>query len=71
MVKGVLKYQLPLSTQERKVAVNASYHYDPDTEKKKLTAAGVMKRHMVPRPVKIAVSEPLGRYARALAVAEP
>jgi len=70
IVKGVLKYQLPLSTQERKVAVNASYHYDPDAEKKKAKAAGLTKRHMVPRPVKIA-SEPWGRYARALAVVEP
>jgi hypothetical protein len=70
IVKGVLKYQLPLSTQERKVAVNASYHYDPDAEKKKLKAASIKNRHIVSRPVKI-VAEPLGRYARALVIAEP
>jgi hypothetical protein len=66
IVKGVLKYQLPLSTQERKVAINASYHYDPDTEKRKMKAAGANKRDTVPRPVKII----WGRYARALAVTD-
>ncbi|KAF2274655.1 uncharacterized protein EI97DRAFT_459935 [Westerdykella ornata] len=65
IVKGVFKYQLPLSTQERKVAVNASYHYDPDTEKKKLKAASSRKRQLLPTPVNL----PWGRYARGLAEA--
>jgi hypothetical protein len=66
IVKGVFKYQLPLSTQERKVAVNASYHYDPDAEKKKLKSDTLTKRQLPPQPVKLSLEPPLGRYARAL-----
>ncbi|KAF2012205.1 hypothetical protein BU24DRAFT_435601 [Aaosphaeria arxii CBS 175.79] len=36
IVRGVFKYQLPLSTRENTVPVTASYFYDPDAEKKKL-----------------------------------
>jgi hypothetical protein len=38
IVRGTFKYQLPLSTRERKVPVTATYLYDPDAEKKKLKA---------------------------------
>lgn len=78
IVKGVFKYQLPLSTQERKVPVSATYHYDPDAEKKKLKMtdvinnlqiSGTTKRHLLPNSVKIS-SRPLGRYARPLANSE-
>jgi hypothetical protein len=71
IVKGVFKYQLPLSTQERKVAVNGTYHYDPDTEKKKLLPlSSATKQNLSPRSVKLP-SQPLGRYARAITLADP
>jgi hypothetical protein len=38
IVRGTFKYQLPLSTRERKVPVTATYFYDPETEKKRLKA---------------------------------
>ncbi|CAI6335129.1 unnamed protein product [Periconia digitata] len=36
IVRGTFKYQLPLSTRERRVSIIATYSYDPDAEKKKL-----------------------------------
>jgi hypothetical protein len=36
IVRGVCKYQLPLSTHMQTFPVTASYYYDPDAEKKKL-----------------------------------
>ncbi|KAF2746797.1 hypothetical protein M011DRAFT_403600 [Sporormia fimetaria CBS 119925] len=65
IVKGVLKYQLPLSTQERKVAVSASFHYTPDDDKKKKLIAGEAKRSL-PNPALDLVPKPLGRFARSL-----
>jgi hypothetical protein len=38
IVRGSFKYQLPLSTTERKVPVTATYFYDPDAEKRRLKA---------------------------------
>jgi hypothetical protein len=74
IVKGVLKYQLPLSTQEHKTSVSASYFYDPDAEKKKIKIADsstdIEKRHMLPKSVKI-LPVPWGRYTRALALPVP
>jgi hypothetical protein len=36
IVRGVCKYQLPLSTHMQTFTVMASYYYDPDAERKKL-----------------------------------
>lgn len=36
IVRGVIKYQLPLSTRLQSNSITASYYYDPDTERKKL-----------------------------------
>lgn len=73
IVRGVFKYQLPLSTREHTVPVNGSYFYDPDSEKKKLKLAELeldpTKRHLLPKPVKIS-STPWGRFARALALSD-
>lgn len=65
IVQGHFKYTLPLSTREHKVPVTASYYYDPDLEKKKLTTAKAEdakeeKRHH-PNPVPFM---PLGRFDR-------
>lgn len=66
IVRGTFKYQLPLSTRERKVSITASYYYDPDAEKKKLKATesnklegkrrDLLSTHVTPRP--------LGRFDR-------
>lgn len=66
IVRGVLNYQLPLSTRERKVPVNATYYYDPDAEKKKLKkvgSEGMGKRRtaLLTKPV---TSTPSGRFDR-------
>jgi len=37
IVRGTLKYQLPLSTQPQSASISHSYHYDPNSDKKKLT----------------------------------
>ena len=64
IVRGVFKYQLPLSTREHTVSVTASYFYDPDAEKKKklkLFEAESTAPDLLPKSVKIS-SKPLGRY---------
>jgi hypothetical protein len=58
IVRGNIKYQLPLSTREQKVTVTASYYFDPDAERKKL--AKVPIDHAAPHT---------GRYDRRLTVA--
>jgi hypothetical protein len=68
IVKGVFKYQLPLSTRDHTVLVNAAYYYDPDAEKKRLKASqvqlledGLQKRELLPELVKT-ITKPLGRF---------
>jgi hypothetical protein len=68
IVKGVLKYQLPLSTRDLTVLVKAVYYYDPDAEKKKLKLPqvqlledGLQKRDLLPELVNT-ITEPLGRF---------
>jgi hypothetical protein len=62
ILRGVFKYQLPLNSRERTVPITASYHYDPDQEKKKLKTVSVTTQsgHVFERSVKI--SKPWGRY---------
>ncbi|KAF2028254.1 hypothetical protein EK21DRAFT_70145 [Setomelanomma holmii] len=67
IVRGNFKYSLPLSTQEHKVPVTASYYYDPDTEKKKLLRSEVLtlekeeQRKQLSQPVTL---KAFGRYDR-------
>ncbi|CAO2653918.1 Nn.00g106510.m01.CDS01 [Neocucurbitaria sp. VM-36] len=65
IVRGNIKYTLPLSTREHKVPVTASYYYDPDLEKKKLLDMEAKKveekKNKLYNPVP---SAPLGRYDR-------
>jgi len=58
IIRGNFKYQLPLSTREQKFSVTASYHYNPDAEKKDLSiAAEDPSSHTV-------LPKTLGRYDR-------
>lgn len=41
IVRGILKYQLPLSTRIHTVPISGSYMYDPEEEKKKLKVKSV------------------------------
>jgi hypothetical protein len=67
IVRGIFKYQLPLSTHVHTSSVTASYYYDPDAEKKKLIQKEVGQfekeqnhKHLLhPVPPKA-----LGRYDR-------
>lgn len=65
IVRGTLKYELPLSTQVHKVSVTASYDFDPDRERKKLMSSeegGKKKRRSLSSlPVS---STPVGRFDR-------
>ncbi|KAF2675621.1 hypothetical protein K458DRAFT_212511 [Lentithecium fluviatile CBS 122367] len=65
IVRGTFKYQLPLSTRERKVPVTATYFYDPDTEKKRLKTledkSEEKRRDLSSTPV---TPRPLGRIYR-------
>ncbi|KAF1979591.1 hypothetical protein BU23DRAFT_101139 [Bimuria novae-zelandiae CBS 107.79] len=68
IVRGTLKYELPLSTHVHKVSVTASYEYDPDAEKKKLKLMGSKsvkekRRNLSSLPV---ISAPVGRYDRRM-----
>jgi hypothetical protein len=70
IVRGVLKYELPLSTREHIVTINGSYYYDPDAEKKKLKASeesSPIKRYLLGSRSVTILPKPLGRYARAIA----
>ncbi|KAF2106260.1 vacuolar segregation subunit 7-domain-containing protein [Lophiotrema nucula] len=66
IVRGVLKYQLPLSTREHSVPITANYTYDPDNEKKKLKVLSEgqvftsKSRHFLPQYVKS--SQPPRRF---------
>lgn len=55
IVRGTIKYQLPLSNSMRSDAITAKYCYDPDIEKKKLK---VIERRQT------ATTKPFGRYDR-------
>jgi hypothetical protein len=65
IVRGTLKYQLPLSTRERTVSIMATYFYDPDAEKKRLKAleqqSKEKKTDLSSPPV---IPRPLGRVHR-------
>lgn len=69
IVRGTLKYELPLSTHIHKVPVTASYEYDPDAEKKKrlntVDAKEVddKRRNLSLLPV---LSTPAGRFDRRM-----
>jgi len=41
IVRGILKYQLPLSTRIHTIPISGSYMYDPEEEKKKLKVKSV------------------------------
>lgn len=62
IVRGVFKYQLPLSSREHTVSITASYYYDPDAEKKKLktTSPILQSRNLFPKSVQI--PSVFGRY---------
>jgi hypothetical protein len=63
IVRGNLRYTLPLSTREHKVPITASYYYDPDLEKKRLleVEAGQLAES---RGLSSVPSKSLGRYDR-------
>jgi len=65
ILRGIFKYQLPLSTRERKVSVTATYFYDPDAEKKRLIDLEEQSEEesmdLLSTPV---TSSPLGRIRR-------
>ncbi|KAF2659543.1 hypothetical protein K491DRAFT_590792 [Lophiostoma macrostomum CBS 122681] len=69
IIRGLFKYQLPLSTREHTIPVTAVYYYDPDAEKKKLKTMplefSAQDRSFTSTSVKL--SQPSGRFARALA----
>jgi hypothetical protein len=62
ILRGVFKYQLPLNSRERTIPITASYHYDPDEEKKKIKVAKPTSGlgHVFERSVQI--SKPWGRW---------
>jgi hypothetical protein len=67
IVKGVFKYQLPLSTRDLTVLVNAVYYYDPDAEKKKVKLPHVQLLEDGPRTRNLpefvkTITKPLGRF---------
>ena len=66
IVRGNIKYTLPLSTREHKVPVTASYYYDPDLEKKKLISHAAEKEEEMSKDLFHPVSSPLpfGRFDR-------
>lgn len=65
IVRGNIKYQLPLSTRDLRVTVTASYHYNPDLEKKKLIDADTTAGSTITaQPALDASSKSPGRYDR-------
>jgi hypothetical protein len=69
IVRGTFKYQLPLSTREHAVLINASYHYDPDAEKKKMIKMVAAKSmHISSSAVP---PTPTGRYHRRILPSPP
>jgi hypothetical protein len=69
IVRGVCKYQLPLSTHMQTFTVTASYYYDPDAERKKLIQKKVSRSdgEEEQNPARISHSvlpKVLGRYDR-------
>lgn len=65
IVRGFLKYQLPLSTHVHTAPLTASYYYDPDAEKKKLVQSTIVQRREDEKEEKrITVPIALGRYNR-------
>lgn len=67
ILRGTLKYELPLSTHVHKVSVTASYSYNPDAERKKKsvvdTQGAEIKGESSPLPVS---SVPVGRFDRRM-----
>jgi len=66
VVRGVLKYQLPLSTHVHTSSITASYYYDPDAEKKKfklMQSGEEINSGKLPRAL---TSKAPGRYDRRL-----
>ncbi|KAI8939130.1 hypothetical protein NX059_004964 [Plenodomus lindquistii] len=66
IVRGIFKYTLPLSTSLHSVSITATYHYDPDKERKKLVDGEGLERALGKRmnlthPVP---SKALGRFNR-------
>ncbi|PVI07440.1 hypothetical protein DM02DRAFT_638067 [Periconia macrospinosa] len=64
IVRGTFKYQLPLSTRERKESIIATYSYDPDAEKKKLKALEGKSKQTESMFSTFVSSTPLGRFDR-------
>ncbi|KAH7410189.1 vacuolar segregation subunit 7-domain-containing protein [Phaeosphaeria sp. MPI-PUGE-AT-0046c] len=62
IVRGFLKYQLPLSTHVHTSPLTATYYYDPDAEKKKLVTKAIVQ-HQEEEPIPVP-STALGRYNR-------
>lgn len=62
ILRGVFRYQLPLSTRDHTIPITATYYYDPDAEKKKLKAVSRAAEagHVFEQYVKI--SRPWGRW---------
>lgn len=69
ILRGTLKYELPLSTHVHKVSVTASYTYNPDAErKKKLKMISTESTEIEVRdlsPLKVS-SAPAGRFDRRM-----
>jgi hypothetical protein len=64
IVRGTFKYQLPLSTRERKVSITATYFYDPDAEKKRLKALEQEFHEKMDLSSSSVTPRPLGRFDR-------
>jgi hypothetical protein len=70
IVRGTFKYQLPLSTREHAVLINASYHYDPDAEKKKMIKMVAAKSMHISSSSAVPPT-PTGRYHRRILPSPP
>jgi hypothetical protein len=66
VVRGVLKYQLPLSTHVHTSSITASYYYDPDAEKKKFKLMQSGEEINSGRLPRAFISKAPGRYDRRL-----
>jgi hypothetical protein len=67
IVRGVLKYQLPLSTRDHTVPITGHYMYDPSKEKAAIvTTMRIDRGHVVDNDPQTTSPKPLGRWdARA------
>ena len=65
IVRGTIKYQLPLSTQQQSNPITANYTYDPDAERKRLPKSETtISKRKDEDPAFIASAQALGRLAR-------